>query len=955
MGKIGITVGVDGEKVFTKSLREMDAGLKLLNSEMRAVSGQFLTNAKSIDAYNAKNKVLEKQVAAQKEKVEKLREILEKTSKTYDESDKRTAAWATRLNIAEATLFKTQNTLNANKDALADYAKFADKTVDSVGKLDGEMMSLKNSLDDVDKKYQKNKNSAQYFGEKQKILSELFQKHSEKIEILRAALEKSGNAFGKDSEQTKKFEKALAGAEKELSNTKIQLKNVEIAANSAGKSTKTFGDILKANLSAQAISAGFSKIIGAVKNVGKYIQNSAKNAANFGYEISKMAKKTGLSTEQIQKLRAVAKNTGVDLEIVAKSYLKLIQAMNSTPISSEKNFSKKLSTSKNSEKIGISMDDEGHEKLNKMGEIFKKLSVDARDASGSLRDGLTVYFEIIDALKNMENSTERSATAMQIFGKQAAELNPILQIGSDGYREITENLTLFSDETIKSMAKLEKDYGKLSSTFGAIKLSLGAAFTPIFQAVADDAVKVTGKIKEVFSAIANGEDQEKINQKMDELNDAIVGFIGKLDENMPQFFEVGGRIIKAIFSGMQKSLKGKWPEVIGWGTLLGGAIVLWKGATTAAIGAVSASISSGIASLGTLIGEGMVSLGPAMAAAFANPITWIIAAIAAATTGLTILAVKFWPEISNFTRSLWKKIKLYFDEHWQDFLLWIYSWPSALAKTLYDCDFVEKIGDFISKFWGQIEVNLESVWLGIKNWFSSLSQKISSLTAKSWNIFLDFLPKIPEKISYYLEVSLSAVTKFFANLSNLCGQFAKDAWSFVTSEIPRITEGIIDWFAKLPEKIGQWLAESLKKIANFGGKAFEKSTEIGQNFVENILIFFREMPEKIGKWLNISLDRVKNWFTEMLQSARNLGFQMSENIMRAFSELPGRLGKIGQNLIYGLWNGISSMASWLRSKIRQFCDGFVRGFEKAFGINSPSKIFEERVGKYLALGIGKGF
>lgn len=66
------------------------------------------------------------------------------------------------------------------------------------------------------------------------------------------------------------------------------------------------------------------------------------------------------------------------------------------------------------------------------------------------------------------------------------------------------------------------------------------------------------------------------------------------------------------------------------------------------------------------------------------------------------------------------------------------------------------------------------------------------------------------------------------------------------------------------------------------------------------------------------------------------------------------LVNIGVNLIRGLWNGISNMASWIKSKIAGFGKGVVNSLKKFFGIHSPSKVMRDQVGRYLAEGIGVG-
>lgn len=72
-------------------------------------------------------------------------------------------------------------------------------------------------------------------------------------------------------------------------------------------------------------------------------------------------------------------------------------------------------------------------------------------------------------------------------------------------------------------------------------------------------------------------------------------------------------------------------------------------------------------------------------------------------------------------------------------------------------------------------------------------------------------------------------------------------------------------------------------------------------------------------------------------------------------EAIGAIMDAGKDLIKGLWNGISDMASWIKEKIEGFGEGILNSLKSFFGIASPSKLMRDMVGKNLALGIGEGF
>lgn len=140
--------------------------------------------------------------------------------------------------------------------------------------------------------------------------------------------------------------------------------------------------MLKANLSAQAITAGIRKLGEAVKSFKSYIMGGVESAAGFGRKMSAMSEKTGVSTETLQKFSAVPKMTGVDVETLTKSYSKSIKSVSAVDLDTKS--------------------------LSYTSKAYKTLGVEVREFSGNLRDAQTVFWETIDGLKNTENETKRN-------------------------------------------------------------------------------------------------------------------------------------------------------------------------------------------------------------------------------------------------------------------------------------------------------------------------------------------------------------------------------------------------------------------------------------------------------------------------------------------------------------------------------------------------------------------
>ena len=113
----GLKIGIEGEKAFKESLREINNSFKVLGSEMKLVTSQYDSNDKSVQSLAAKNSVLNKEIEAQKQKIETLKSALANAAESFGENDKRTQSWQIQLNNANASLNDMEKELKDNEEA----------------------------------------------------------------------------------------------------------------------------------------------------------------------------------------------------------------------------------------------------------------------------------------------------------------------------------------------------------------------------------------------------------------------------------------------------------------------------------------------------------------------------------------------------------------------------------------------------------------------------------------------------------------------------------------------------------------------------------------------------------------------------------------------------------------------------------------------------------------------
>lgn len=402
----------------------------------------------------------------------------------------------------------------------------------------------------VESEFGKNENSIQSLTAKNEVLTKQIDAQKDKIETLRKALENASDSFGENDRRTQQWAVQLNNAQAELNSMERELKSNEKALDGvadefddAEKQADQFGDELKAaGDKADDASGRFQKLGGVLKGIGaamgtafvavgaaaigaaKSLTDMTVGAAAYADEILTMSTVTGMSTESLQAYKYAAELVDVSMETLTGSMSKQVKSMASARDGSAK-----------------------------FADAYAKLGISVTDSSGQLRDSETVYWETIDALGKISNETERDALAMQIFGKSAQELNPLIAQGSEGIAALTDEAkrmgAVMSDDSLNALGKFDDSVQRLKAGAGAAKNAMGTILLPQLQTLADDGVSLLGDFTRGLNEA--GGDFGKIS---DVIGNAIGGIADMVLENLPKIMEVAVDIVMALVNSITDNL-----------------------------------------------------------------------------------------------------------------------------------------------------------------------------------------------------------------------------------------------------------------------------------------------------------------------------------------------------------------------------------------------------------------
>lgn len=229
----------------------------------------------------------------------------------------------------------------------------------------------------------------------------------------------------------------------------------------------------------------------------------------------------------------------------------------------------------------------------------------------------------------------------------------------------------------------------------------------------------------------------------------------------------------------------------------------------------------------------------------------------------------------------------------------------------------------------EFRTNITAIWNQLVTTFQTFTQGIvDRLNELGFNF---------ENIGQVIQAAWQALCDFLAPVFEGAFQAVATIFDTITSAIL----GVLDFFIGV--FTGDW-EQALNGIKEFWGSIWDGICGIFETIIDTLMGIGEVILNWFGTTWEDALNSVKDFFTNIWN-----------NIVDFFSGLPGRMADIGYNIVTGIWNGISGAAGWLWNQISGFCSRIVNNIKSFFGINSPSKLMEDAVGKWLPPGIAVGF
>ena len=359
-------------------------------------------------------------------------------------------------------------------------------------------------------------------------------------------------------------------------------------------------------------------------------------------------------------------------------------------------------------------------------EMMDKLGISVTNSDGTMKSSIQIQKELHDAFGKLSES-EQIAAASAIFGKnQMAPWLALINTAPEDVGELDTSLRNCAGTTDEMAEAMMSGFGgsleKLKSSIDVLVTSIGEALAPTILKVATFIQNLVDK----FNALTPAQQQVivKIGLVVAAIGPLLV-IIGKLLTSVGTIMTWAPKIVNGVSSIMGIGSK-----------LMGGLQALW----------------------GVII---------------ANPITLIVAAIAAAVAAF----IYFWntsEEFRNFWIGLWEAIKTA-----------VSTVVQAIA-TFFTQTIPEAFNSFVEFFKG--------LWEGVKTFFSGIWDGMKEIVSTAWENIKNVVQVAIMAIGEFFSTALTIITLPFQFIWENCKEIITTAWEalkgVVTTAVEAIKTGI---------------------------------------------------------------------------------------------------------------------------------------------------------------------
>ena len=535
------------------------------------------------------------------------------------------------------------------------------RTINTSIKLDGEqefkkqmasvnssLRTTKSEMQLLESEFKGQANTIEALTAKDKLLRQEQEQQAEKVRALEQAVKDATEAYGEGDTRVDAYQQQLNRAKARLNDLGGEIqkngKYMDEAAQStdgcassidefgrevqeAEKETDTFGEVLKANLTSEAIIAGLKAMVNAVKEVAGAFKDTVVAAAEYGDNVDKMSQKMGMSTDAYQEWDFIMQHCGTSIDGLQSGMKTLATAAETGS------------------------------------DAFTALGISQADIANMSQEEL--FSATLSALQNVSDETQRTYLAGKLLGRGATELGPLLNMSAEETEAMRQQVHdlggVMSEDAVKAGAAFQDSLTNLQTALNGAKNQIGGEFLPSITTAMDGLTMIlSGNVEEGIALVEQG--IEEFGQTLEELGpyaeQALYLLMDTISACLPQIMEAGGNVLISLIDGLLTAMPELVPVVIDLVLTLVNTLLSPQNVETLINAAIQLAVG---------IGTGLIRAIPQIAAKVPQIISSIVRGLIGAIPQLASAGMDLirglWSGITSMGSWLWNQVTSFVDNY----------------------------------------------------------------------------------------------------------------------------------------------------------------------------------------------------------------------------------------------------------------------------------------------------
>ncbi len=784
-----------------------------------------------------------------------------------------------------------------------------------------------------------------------------------KVEYERVAKEQGENSAGAQNLAIRlnKAEAAVSKTKAELGKYEKKLHDVEDGTQETttetGQMSAAFGKAAKA---AGTLAKGMAKI------AGKAIVTGIKGiaAASAGLVTAFLA--TGEAQKEhiteMAKLDAAYKSSGHSADAAKKTYEELYSVIGETDQAVE--AAQQIALLANSEKDAAAWAEQGAAVIGKFGDALQpETFFESANETMKLGEATGAYTQMLEGCGISVEKFNAGLAACKTEGEKQAYMLATTQSALAGAGEAYREANAAVIENNKANAKLQEQL----SGVGQAALPITTAFKLIGASILGDLMPNIKTLGTSFTEALGG--SKTAAQEMGTAVGSILQTLGqKIVNALPTILTVGTSIITSLVQGVVQAtpqLAAGVTQIVQY-FIQAAPQLLQAGASmiSSLVGAIRTNLPQLLKAGGDMLYQlidGLVSNLPAMAQGAMDAIGGFVQGIQTylpiilskgaellgklgegIRTGLPGLVSQGLDILMNFATTLYDNAPALIDAG--------IGFIKNLVQGILDSlpTLLSKAPEVISKFANIINDNVPRL---LKGGFDLIVQIVKGIISAIPTLVAN-IPKIITAILdvweafNWVNLGKNAIKGLKNGIEKMVGA-VKTAGKNVANSMTTALQA-------LPGKLLSLGKTAITNMRNGISSMVGAVRAAGGNILTAIVSAIQALPAKLLAFGRNAITSLGNAIQVGVTTVRTKATAIVNGIVNSFTSLPGKMVQIGKNAIQGIIDGIGSMVGALYNSIKNALSGLVNKAKEALGINSPSKVFANIVGKAIPEGIAYG-